>query len=129
MTCSKSVTEAACTDATGVVRYSCNVCRASRNARAAARRAQAAAEVEEQAHRDAEEEPVDENAAGDEGIETIDADEYFDNIYGDGNDLMDIDVPQEQALNANEASLLSTFRAELDKLLLENCCSTPMASR
>lgn len=118
--CSKNVTEAECTDNGGILRLTCNACRAARNAAHAARRAEALAAAEAEAVDDAEE-PVEGYAVADEGVEAVDAEDFFDNIYGDGNEFMNIDIPEEQTLNAAETDLLKTFRAELDKLHLASC--------
>ncbi|KAJ7635003.1 hypothetical protein FB45DRAFT_743710, partial [Roridomyces roridus] len=108
------VTVAECTAADGTVRANCIACLARRQeayARAADARAQR--EVENQGDGDG-------LAEEDEGVQTVPTDE-FDAIFGDGSDLMDVDLPEDNALVSDEAQCLRKVRDALDALRFENC--------
>jgi len=52
----------------------------------------------------------------------VDADvDEFDAIYGDGTDLMDIDLPDNSALSHHEATLLENLNRKLDEIKFEAC--------
>ena len=53
------------------------------------------------------------------GIE-VDVDE-FDTIYGDGANLMDIDLPNNSTLSHHEATLLANVNQKLDEIKFEAC--------
>ncbi|EPS94701.1 hypothetical protein FOMPIDRAFT_11021, partial [Fomitopsis schrenkii] len=55
-----------------------------------------------------------------DGVEVVEVDEYA-QFFDDGSSYMDIDVPEENALPAREASLLATFHEKLASLSLEAC--------
>ena len=64
-----------------------------------------------------------EAAAGDdnaEGIEVIEVDE-FDAIFGDGHDLMDVDLPDDSAASAREKALLKKLDEKLADIKFETC--------
>ncbi|OBZ66500.1 hypothetical protein A0H81_13517 [Grifola frondosa] len=57
-----------------------------------------------------------------EGVESVEMDE-FDQIFGDGAEYMNIDVPEESALSGTEATLLGSFQDKLAALTLQTCGS------
>jgi len=64
-----------------------------------------------------------EAAAGDndaEGVEAVQADEY-DAVFGDGHDLMDVDLPDDSALSAREQALLKKLNEKLAEIKFETC--------
>ena len=64
-----------------------------------------------------------EAAAGDgdaEGVETVEADEY-DAVFGDGHDLMDVNLPDDSALSAREQALLKKLNEKLADIKFETC--------
>ncbi len=68
-----------------------------------------------------DEEPMPGDANG-EGVEVVEPDtDEFDLIFGAGDNFVDLDVLEEDALNAREKQLLTTFRNKLDNIILESC--------
>jgi hypothetical protein len=64
-----------------------------------------------------------EDAAGDgdaDGIEGVAIDE-FDAEFGDGNDLMDVDLPDDSAVSARERALLKILDEKLADIKFETC--------
>lgn len=64
-----------------------------------------------------------ENGLGDdhaEGFEAAAMDEYNE-IFGDSQDLMDVDLPEDSALTDCEGKLLQTMNEKLDALRIEMC--------
>jgi hypothetical protein len=57
-----------------------------------------------------------------EGIDTVAVDE-FDATFGDGADLMDIDLPADSAVSAREATLLKNLDEKLGAIKFETCDS------
>ena len=60
-----------------------------------------------------------EHVAGDddaEGVQAIPVDE-FDEIFGDGNDLMDVDLPDDRAVSAREKELLTILDQKLAEIM------------
>ena len=55
-----------------------------------------------------------------EGVEATEVDE-FDNMFGDGTDLMNIDLPDDSALSQHEATLLENLNKKLDKIEFKTC--------
>ncbi|EDR04581.1 uncharacterized protein LACBIDRAFT_330518 [Laccaria bicolor S238N-H82] len=55
-----------------------------------------------------------------EGVATTNADE-FDAVFGDGADLMNLDLPDNKALTERESALLRNLKKELDKIKFETC--------
>ncbi|KAI0833502.1 hypothetical protein BC628DRAFT_1277728, partial [Trametes gibbosa] len=55
-----------------------------------------------------------------DGVESTNVDVY-DAIFGDGSDLMDIDIPDESALSASETTLWKTFQHKVAELTLQSC--------
>ncbi len=110
--CQKQVSQDECVDADGVLRATCNHCRARRRARyhdQAQRRAEAPRDE------DINEDIPDEQEQP-EGVDTIE-DDYFDNDPA----WMDVNIPEEQFLTTSEAQHFETFKAKLDDLKLESC--------
>lgn len=105
----------ACTAEDGTIRAACRDCLAEQRARYAA--AVAAAQDEQHAQDETENSLGDDHA---EGFEAAAMDEY-DEIFGDGQDLMDVDLPEDSALTDREAKLLQTMNEKLDALRIETC--------
>ena len=55
-----------------------------------------------------------------EGVATANIDE-FDAVFGDGADLMNLDLPDDKALTERESALLRNLNKELDKIKFETC--------
>ncbi|TFK89922.1 hypothetical protein K466DRAFT_464337, partial [Polyporus arcularius HHB13444] len=55
-----------------------------------------------------------------EGVETVERDEYED-YFGDDTELMNLDVPEESALNACEAAHSEAFQKKIEALTLQSC--------
>lgn len=109
--CKRQVTEDDCRTAEGVVRATCNACRARLHNRASN-------------HRDGVEPDHGEDMpdAPDipDGVEAVARDE-FDELYDDTINFMNIDVPEENVLNASEEERFRPFTQKLSDLKLEEC--------
>jgi hypothetical protein len=106
-----------CTSGDGALRTSCRGClRRWRDERHAALEATAAAAVQHP------EVPADENwHNGDvDGVEVAQFDE-FDNVFGDGSDLMDVDLPLDSALSRGDAALLNNLNKKMDEIDFSTC--------
>lgn len=57
-----------------------------------------------------------------EGIDTMAIDE-FDATFGDGADLMDVDLPADSAVSAREATLLQNLNEKLGAIKFDSCDS------
>jgi hypothetical protein len=55
-----------------------------------------------------------------EGVEAAEIDE-FDNAFGDGTDLMNVDLPDDSALSRHEAALLENLNKKLDEVEFKTC--------
>jgi hypothetical protein len=55
-----------------------------------------------------------------EGVEVPNVDE-FDKAFGDGADLMNVDLPDDSALSQREAALLKNLNKKLDEIKYETC--------
>lgn len=116
MSGSHQVTVNDCQADDGQIRATCRACLSDR----ARRREEAAAAAQEQ-HSALEGDY--ETAAGDddtEGIEGAAIDE-FDAEFGDGNDLMDIDLPDDSAVSAREKALLKKLDKKFLEIKFETC--------
>ncbi|KAJ7920087.1 hypothetical protein B0H13DRAFT_1605723, partial [Mycena leptocephala] len=56
----------------------------------------------------------------DEGVQAAPLDEY-DNIFGDGLDLAGLDLPDDSAVNLDEAQFLKNFDAEINAATISAC--------
>jgi hypothetical protein len=45
----------------------------------------------------------------------------FDNVFGDGTNLMNVDLPDDSALSRHEAALLENPNKQLDEIELKTC--------
>jgi hypothetical protein len=54
------------------------------------------------------------------GVEATEIDE-FDNAFGDGTDLMNVDLPDDSALSRHEAALLENLNKKLDEVEFKTC--------
>ncbi|OBZ72855.1 hypothetical protein A0H81_07000 [Grifola frondosa] len=113
--CRHQVTQDACQDTNGTLHATCQACRARHQARELAQ----VAAAQQNADHNIEHEDVPENDQP-EGIQSVEIDE-FDHILGDGAEYMNIDAPEENALNAMEEVLLASFREKLAALVLQAC--------
>jgi hypothetical protein len=106
-----------CQGENGEFQANCHAC-LDRNAQL--REQAAAATVEEQQFGLAD---TFEAALGDDAAEGVDATlaNEFDAVFGDGNDLMDIDLPADSAMSAQEAALLESLNDKLDAIKFEAC--------
>lgn len=105
------VTLDACLSAEGILRANYQDCLTRRHLQAQQRRDADAEGGIDDGVLDAEE---------DDGIETAAGDE-FDDVFGDGSDLMDIDLPTDSALDAREAKLLQDLNEKLAAVQYEAC--------
>ncbi|KZV72645.1 hypothetical protein PENSPDRAFT_575770, partial [Peniophora sp. CONT] len=83
------------------------------------RRAATAAEAEEALQRELEEQAA-LAAQLDDGVQHDEIDPY-DEFFGHGDDLMDVDVLEESALSNEEARRVKSFRDALDNIALDTC--------
>ncbi|KAH9833024.1 uncharacterized protein C8Q71DRAFT_713391, partial [Rhodofomes roseus] len=95
----------------------CRNCRQRRRTRYDAHRL---ANQPAQALNDDDIDPIDDRLAAADGVDVVEPDEYA-QFFGDDSDFMDIDVPEENALPAQEAELLTKFYTKLSELSLETC--------
>ena len=101
-----------CISDDGILRAACRACLTRRREQRAALSAPVTQDLEAEAEAAA--------LQGDaEGVE-VDVDE-FDAVYGDGADLMDIDLPNDSALSHREATLLANLNRKLDEIKFEAC--------
>ncbi|KAJ7223411.1 hypothetical protein GGX14DRAFT_387730 [Mycena pura] len=100
-----------CTDDAAVVFSSCNACRARRRAHYAANNARVDVEDGEGARGDDEAEGVAGNQAVDE----------YDEFFGDGWEMMDVDLPEDSAISGREAAAIAKMNAELAGLFIGKC--------
>jgi hypothetical protein len=54
------------------------------------------------------------------GVEAAEIDE-FDNAFGDGSNLMNVDLPDDSALSRHEAALLENLNKKLDEVEFKTC--------
>ncbi len=108
-----------CTDPeSGVIRATCTTCRAQYRARTTAIGG-AQNGINSDTVQDEGLDIQDDELQGD-GVETVEMDE-FDEFFDDGPDLMNLDIPEEAALNAMEANLCTTFHSKLAGLSPKSC--------
>ncbi len=109
--CRKQVSEEDCVDADGVVRATCNHCRARRRA---------FYQEQVQRHDVPDDNDINEDIPDEleqpEGVDTVEED-YFD----DDPAWMDVDIPEEEFLTTSEQSHFETFKAKLAELKIEAC--------
>jgi hypothetical protein len=55
-----------------------------------------------------------------EGVQATEIDD-FDNVFGDGTDLMNVDLPDDSALSQHEATLLENLNKKLDEIEFKTC--------
>jgi hypothetical protein len=104
-----------CQDSEGTIRAACGACRARLRGRAAA---VAQERLEVAALRNNYD-----DAAGDDdadGVAVVAVDE-FDAEFGDGNDLMIIDLPDDSAVSTREKALLKKLDEKLLEIKFETC--------
>ena len=109
-----------CRAENGELRANCRTCL---NRRTQLRQQAAAAAVDELLF--AVDDPF-QAAAGDDRAEGVEAPplqvvDEFDAVFGDGADLMDIDLPSDSAVSAREAALLKKLNEKIDAIKLETC--------
>jgi hypothetical protein len=103
----------------GVIHASCCAC-LDRQAQLHAAANRAMAEEQQFSLADSFEAAVGDDAA--DGVDSTPADE-FDNAFGNGADLMDVDLLTDSAVSAREATLLNSLNEKLDAINFETCDS------
>jgi hypothetical protein len=106
-----------CQTEDGAIRATCTACRTRLQERTAV--AALAREQADALRNEYDEAANDDNADGVQA-EPVDVDE-FDGVFGDGNDLMDIDLPDDCAVSAREQELLRVLDEKLADIKYETC--------
>jgi hypothetical protein len=107
-----------CTSRDGTLQTSCHACLARRREEChAALDAAAAPSTLQHPELRAEENWLDGDV---DGVELGDFDE-FDNVFGDGTDLMDVDLPGDSALSPRETALLQNLDKKMDDIQFTTC--------
>ncbi|KAJ3507790.1 hypothetical protein NMY22_g16823 [Coprinellus aureogranulatus] len=115
----------ACTNADGVLLASCQVHLARRRERNAQLREAAAAlnaAADDLAEQAVGNDPVPERHDED-GEHSFEDEDEFDRFFGSGEELMEVDLPEDSALDAREAELMRNFERALDNIAFESCDS------